>query len=116
MVAECGQSRHGWPTPSEDGRALLRSRERPIVLLPKRPDADDALAAWRPADLARRDAALYADATPAVPRSGGPPGRYAWLAEAQALVLVMTSANPGGEPLVIGNDEALRRLSGIADA
>ncbi len=28
----------------------------------------------------------------------------------------MTSANPGGEPLVIDNGEAIRRLSGIADA
>ena len=29
---------------------------------------------------------------------------------------MMTSANPGGEPLVIDNDEALARLHGIADA
>ena len=40
----------------------------------------------------------------------------AWLDEPPPLVLVMTSANPGGEPLVTEEDEAFRRLRNIADA
>jgi hydrogenase maturation protein HypF len=98
-------------------RTLLESAERPIVLLRKRAGADAALPGIAPG-LAWLGAML-----PCTPlqyllfheAAGRPPGG-AWLAGAHDLVLVMTSANPGGQPLVIGDDEAHRRLRGIADA
>lgn len=45
---------------------------------------------------------------------GSPPG-VEWLTWRNDLVLVKTSANPGGEPLVINDDEAHNRLDDIAD-
>lgn len=100
-----------------DQRALLESPERPIVLLDKRTDAAGALAGIADG-MARLGIML-----PYTPlhyllfhEFAGRPAGMDWLRDFESPVLVMTSANPGGEPLVSGNAEALQRLGGIADA
>ena len=98
-------------------RALLESRERPVVLLQKREGCDAALPGIAPG-LAELGAML-----PCTPiqfllfhEAAGRPSGTGWLAVPQRLTLVMTSANPGGEPIVRDDDEALERLQDIADA
>ncbi|GAB2894283.1 carbamoyltransferase HypF [Uliginosibacterium flavum] len=95
----------------------LESRARPIVLLRKLPGADAALPGVAP------DLAWLGVMLPYTPlhyllyhESVGRSPSASWLNEAQPLALVMTSANPHGEPLVTDNAEALTGLQGIADA
>ncbi|MBM4394523.1 MAG: carbamoyltransferase HypF [Deltaproteobacteria bacterium] len=95
--------------PSEGESDLLRTPARPIVTVRKRrpfPLADD-VAPGNPT------IGVMLPYTPlhhlllrefAVARPSVPP------------VLVMTSANPGDEPICRANDEAVERLAGIADA
>jgi hydrogenase maturation protein HypF len=100
----------------ETSRSALESRERPIVLLRKAPGCDDALAGVAPG------IAWLGVMLPCTPlqylifhEAAGRPAGAAWLDAPQPLVLVMTSANPGGEPIVTGEREAVARLGKIAD-
>lgn len=100
----------------EEQRRLLESAAHPIVLLEKDAECDTILTGVAP-DVAHLGAML-----PYTPlhyllfhQAAGLPAGTAWLRQAQDLLLVCTSANLGGEPLVIDNQEAFDRLRGIAD-
>ncbi|MBI4998385.1 MAG: carbamoyltransferase HypF [Rhodocyclales bacterium] len=103
MVADVA-SLSRYAEPSEDEIALLESRERPVVLVAKRAGTDEMLSGVSP------QLTFLAAMLPYTPL------QHLFFHDAPELALVMTSANPGGEPLVIANDEALQRLFGIADA
>lgn len=91
--------------------ALLLSPEKPIVLCPRRRDAaGDAVPAIAP------DADTLGVMLPCTPLHVMLFRELARLCGGRAPLLVMTSANAGGEPICLGNREALRRLEGIADA
>src|SRR5665647_2904943 len=96
---------------------LLESRERPVVLLRTQSGCESAFRGVAPGLLSL---GVMLPTTPIhfllFHEAAGRPTGCAWLTEPQQLVLVMTSANPGGEPIVRDSMEARTRLSGIAHA
>ena len=101
----------------EHEAALLEVSERPIVLLHKSASCDAELPGVAPG---LSHIGLMLPYTPLhyllFNELLGAPDAVDWLHQATALAFVMTSANPGGEPLVKDDTEARRSLSGLADA
>jgi len=97
----------------EAERALLESRERPIVLARSRgvlaPSVAPGLA----------EVGLMLAYTPLhwllLHALAGAPDFAHWRSAANDLALVATSGNLGGEPLVADDENARRRLAGVAD-
>ncbi len=116
MVLNVPSARHYAQFREQDG-ALLETSERPIVLLRQSPVCETELqgiATGLPG------VGLMLPYTPVhyllFHELLGRPEGTEWLKLATPLALVMTSANPGGEPLVKDNAEARASLTGLADA
>jgi len=101
LVADVGQARQLCEV-SELAELLLTSRRRPIVLLPRRPDAAIAQAVAP----GNSQLGLMLAYTPL----------HHLLLRALARPIVLTSGNISDEPIAYTDDDALARLAGIADA
>ena len=116
MVLNSSSAQH-YAEVFEPEAALLKSGERPIVLLKKSAGCDIELPGIAP-DLS--NIGLMLPYTPLhyllFHELLGKPEGCDWLQQANPLALVMTSANPSGAPLVKNEVEARRTLAGLCDA
>ncbi len=103
MAADLNAARR-WVQVGAAEAALLTSPERPVVLLPLRDGAAAQTVGIAPG---LNVLGLMLPCTPI---------QHLLLHGAPERLLVMTSANPGGEPIVTSNAASLARLQGIADA
>jgi hydrogenase maturation protein HypF len=106
-----------WADLTDADAQLLNSAQRPIVLLPLREQRPDALLGIAPG---LRQLGLMLPSTPIHhlllhAALGEPPG-LDWLQQAHDALLVATSANRSGQPLLIDPEQARSELAGIADA
>ncbi|HET7833798.1 MAG TPA: Sua5/YciO/YrdC/YwlC family protein, partial [Gallionella sp.] len=102
---------------SSEETVLLESSERPIVLAHKSAGCDEVLAGIAPG---LASIGLMLPYTPLhyllFHELLGRPSGTDWLQQAAPVALVMTSANPGGEPLVKDDADARESLGRLADA
>lgn len=116
MVLNTASARR-YATISANETHLLESGERPVVLLEKSVACDEELHGIAPG---LSNIGLLLPYTPLhyllFHELLGRPDGASWLEQAANVALVMTSANPGGEPLVKDEVEARESLSGLAEA
>ncbi len=96
---------------SEVERAVLKSRQRPIVLLRRRPDSSIAEEVAPKQD----SLAVMLPYTP-IHYLLFAPYAYSQQSTDKIQPVIMTSGNLSEEPIATGNDEARQRLASLADA
>lgn len=117
VMAANSSSLENWLLLEDADRAALQGPAAPIVLLSPRSGAVSPLAAEVAQGMPQVGVML-----PHSPlhwllfhEAAEQPWGTSWLQQPQSLLLVMTSANLSGAPLVTDNDQALQQLSGLAD-
>jgi hydrogenase maturation protein HypF len=114
MVSSLASARRLVELSKEESR-LLTSWQRPIVLARRA----EALPLANPVAPGLASLGVMLPTSPLhlllFHELAGRPDGVAWLESPLDVALVVTSANPGGEPLVITDEEAKEKLGGLAD-